>query len=262
MIPSGSRILKTLFVAILLTLVSFDCASEQQAGKDAANATSPLERPDYKKHGEEPRERLREVAQRRQIVYARLAEYLVQRFDVSDREGIGIDLGGGPGDLIINLAERTKRFYWINADINTWHARSFALDILDKNIAHRTGFIFADACALPFKNNYADLVVSRGSYQFWPDLKLGLSEIHRVLRPGGAAFVGRGVAPTMPEDEVRKLKEMKLIGGPKYDPDEDAGRFGRMMDEMNIREFEVIRHKSGDSTLNYGVWLYFRKASD
>jgi SAM-dependent methyltransferase len=248
-----------LIVAFFLILSAFGCASSPQTGKDLGKTAAPLERPDYKKYGEEPRAKLTEVAKKREIVYSRLADYLVRRFNLSEREGIGVDIGGGSGDLIIHLAERTGKFYWINADINTGYARSFASDILDKNIAYRTGFIFADACAMPFKDNYADLIVSRGSYQFWPDLKMGLREIHRVLRPGGEAFLGRGVAPTMPEEEAKKLAEMKLIGGPKYDPDKDAERFRKIMDELNIHEFEVIRHKPEDPTLNYGVWLYFKK---
>jgi len=49
-------------------------------------------------------------------VYAPLAEQIVSDFDLSEREGIGIDLGSGPGTLIVELCKRT-RMHWINADI-------------------------------------------------------------------------------------------------------------------------------------------------
>jgi hypothetical protein len=63
----------------------------------------------------------------------------------------------------------------------------------------------------------------------------------------------------MPEKEVRDLLGRHLAGGPKYDPDEDAARFRSIMAAMGVKEYEVIRHKPGDPSLNYGVWLCFRK---
>jgi len=119
--------------------------------------------------------------------------------------------------------------------------------------------VFADACALPFKDGYADLVVSRGAYEFWGNLENGVGEIHRILKPGGWAFIGRGFPPTMPEAEVRFLREKAGMGGPKYDPDKDAERFRGIMKQLGVKEYEVIRHKSKDPVLNYGVWLCFRK---
>ena len=228
----------------------------------AGEETFFMQHPDFHKYGQEATANLRNVTGKRQIVYENLAEYLVTRFNLSSMKGIAIDLGSGPGDLVIHLANKTENLYLINADINTWYARPFAEKILENSVAHRTGFIFADACSLPFKTDYADLIVSRGSYQFWADLEKGLAEICRVLRPGGIAFIGRGVAPTMPEDEVKKLAAEGLIGGPKYDADKDAERFSSLAKKLNIAESEVIRHKTEDPSLNYGVWLYFRKAGE
>ena len=57
--------------------------------------------------------------------------------------------------------------------------------------AHEAGFgnrvsaMYADAIDLPFRDNYAEIIVSRGSFHMWDDLKQGLSEIYRVLKPGG-----------------------------------------------------------------------------
>ena len=49
-------------------------------------------------------------------VYAPLAEQIVADFDLDKKTGIGIDLGSGPGTLIIELCKRTQltvllRFY-------------------------------------------------------------------------------------------------------------------------------------------------------
>ena len=248
-----------LISAALFLVTSMPVLSETQADQDSGGTSPSATRPDYESFGEGAAQKMQEVAQSRQVVYAELADYLVRRFDLAEKPGIGIDIGGGPGDQIVHLAKRTKQYYWINADINTWCARSFAINALKEKIAHRTGFVFADACALPFRDNYADVVVSRGSYQFWPDLEKGLSEILRILCSGGVAFVGRGVAPTMPEVEVRKLTRAGRIGGPKYNPDKDAERFRNLMQKFGIQQFEVIRHRAEDPNLNYGVWLYFRK---
>lgn len=254
------RMLKAgLMSAALFLVASMPAVSEPQTGGNSGGTSSAALRPDYEAFGEGAATRMEEVAKSRKVVYLELTDYLVKRFDLSEKPGVGIDIGGGPGDLIVHLAKRTRQYYWINADINTWCARPFAMNMLKENIAHRTGFVFADACALPFRDNYADIAVSRGSYQFWPDLEKGMSEILRVLRSGGVAFVGRGVAPTMPETEVRKLAKAGRIGGPKYDPDKDAERFRDLMQKLGIPQFEVIRNIPEDPNLNYGVWLYFRK---
>jgi SAM-dependent methyltransferase len=220
---------------------------------------SGLSRPDYAKFNAADAVRFNQVAKQRLQVYQRLAEYLIERFELTERPGVGIDIGGGPGDLVLELAARTKEFYWINTDINTWYARPFAEDALKRELAQRTGFVFADACALPFRDRYADLIVSRGAYQFWGNLEDGIREVHRVLKPGGWAFIGRGFPPTMPEHEVRALREKHVVGGPAYDPDEDAARFRALMPGLKVVEYEVIRHTPSPAAGSYGVWLCFRR---
>ena len=51
-------------------------------------------------------------------VYGPLAEQIVSEFELARKPGTGIDLGGGPGNLVIELCKRTRRMHWINADIN------------------------------------------------------------------------------------------------------------------------------------------------
>jgi hypothetical protein len=52
-------------------------------------------------------------------VYAPLAEEIVQRLNLAETQGLGIDLGSGPGTLIVELCKRT-RLHWVNADINPY----------------------------------------------------------------------------------------------------------------------------------------------
>ena len=52
--------------------------------------------------------------------------------------------------------------------------------------------------SLPFAASRFDVVASVGTVPFWPDRVAAFREIHRVLRPGGAALVG-GLYRFMPD---------------------------------------------------------------
>jgi len=47
----------------------------------------------------------------------------------------------------------------------------------------------ADGTTLPFSGGAFDRLVSFGSVEHFPDVGLGLAEVHRVLRPGGRAVL-------------------------------------------------------------------------
>ena len=119
------------------------------------------------------------------LVYEYLTAELVAALNLSERPGIGIDIGGGPGDWVIRLAQAAPGIYWINTDINPHYGGYFMQTALDSTVTSRVGWVPADAAALPFRDNYADVIISRGSFQFWPDLAAGIAEIRRVLKPGG-----------------------------------------------------------------------------
>ncbi len=124
----------------------------------------------------------------------------------------------------------------------------------------RVSAIQADACALPLRDNLADVIVSRGSLQFWPDLQKGLAEIHRVLKPGAVAYVGRGLPEKLPPETARKIREGQGEGL-KYDPDKTEQQFRDIMKSLGIENYRIYRPRPEHAEdLNYGVWLQFRKA--
>ena len=193
-------------------------------------------------------------------VYAPLAEQLASDFNLREKEGVGIDLGSGPGTLILELCRRT-RMHWINADINPDVFPSFFRRASELGLGGRVSAVLADAQALPFHDNYADIVVSRGSFHFWEDKTSGFREIYRVLKPGAAAYIGRGFSKNLPVDTARAIraKQGKKM---KYDPAETAEELRHIMAALEIETFRIHRPSPpGSENVNYGVWVEFYKPS-
>jgi ubiquinone/menaquinone biosynthesis C-methylase UbiE len=191
-------------------------------------------------------------------VYAPLAEQIVEELGLSEKRGIGIDVGSGPGDLVVELCRRTQ-LHWINADINPYFFSHFLNLAKRYGVGHRVSAVYADAQALPFRDNYADVIVSRGSYHFWSNRRKGFREIHRVLKPGGIAYIGRGFPKKLPISIARQIRK-KQAGRIKYDRQKAAKDLRRLLDDIGIQGYRIHMPDppSGDS-VNYGVWVEFRK---
>lgn len=191
-------------------------------------------------------------------VYAPLARQIVKDFDLAETKGIGIDVGAGPGTLIVELCKHTK-MHWINADINPYCFTHFLRLAEVNGAAGRVSAVQADAKDLPFKDNYADVVLSRGSYQFWGDRKKGFQEILRVLKPGGLAYVGRGLPRDMPLETAKSIRA-KQGKSMKYDRDKEAAALRQIMADLGIKNSRVHLPKApGGADVNYGLWVEFHK---
>ncbi len=190
--------------------------------------------------------------------YPYLAEEIVDRFGIRDKPGIGIDIGGGPGDLVLELSRLTPGFSWIDADLNPFFARYLFQGALDRECPGRVSFIQADVHKLPFRSEYADVIVSRGSLQQWGDREKAFAEIYRVLKPGGKAFIGRGFSENMPLEVVKRIRE-KQGGGPVYNPADTARELEGIMKKLSISNFEIFRPRMDQRQVTYGVWVVFSR---
>lgn len=192
-------------------------------------------------------------------VYAPLAEQIVADYDLAEKStGIGIDLGSGPGELIFELCKRTK-LHWVNADINPHFFTYFFSEAEKRGFGNRVSAVFADAGNLPFRDNYAYIIVSRGSYHFWENKEMAFKEIWRVLKPGGVAFIGRGFARNMPVEIARSVRG-KQKNFPNYDPATEVEQMEKILQKAQINTFRIERPVPPDSEgIIYGVWIEIRK---
>jgi len=225
-----------------------------------ASAPAPLVKPCYKTFTQKGAAKFNRSAKGVLApVYPYLAEYLVEKYQLARKEGIGIDIGSGPGDLVLELAKRTESMYWIDADINPHYFEYFFQSARKAKLSHRVGAVFADAQWLPFRDDYADMFVSRGSLQFWNDKNEAFAEILRVLKPGGVAFVGRGFPKNLPLEKAQAVRSGQGKGGPKYDKAKTEAELRKVMEAVGVKHYSIILPRTDQSKVNYGIWLAFTK---
>jgi len=130
------------------------------------------------------------------------------------RSGTCIDIGCGPGMLAVELAQRSE-FKIIGLDIDPDQKPLFEKRIKEAGLEERASFVLGDAQELPFPDNSADAIVSRGTLTFIPDIGKCLKEVDRVLKPGGVAFLGGRYLYTSREHKITNESLHKIVADTK-----------------------------------------------
>lgn len=126
------------------------------------------------------------------------------------RQGICIDIGCGTGNLDVELAKRS-RFTIIGLDIDPDMKPLFERRIREAALQERVRFVVGDAQQLPFEDDYADVIVSRGTLTFIPDIGKCLREVDRVLKPTGVAFLGGRYLFTPQQHKISNEKLKQIV---------------------------------------------------
>jgi ubiquinone/menaquinone biosynthesis C-methylase UbiE len=119
------------------------------------------------------------------LSYAPLARKIMESVAPLESGSTIVDLGTGPGILSIELHKLLPQAKIIGVDLS-----SDMLEIARKN-ADEAGMSnyetrLGKAEELPIESNSVNLVVTQSSFHEWDDPRKGLSEIFRVLKPGGS----------------------------------------------------------------------------
>ena len=118
-------------------------------------------------------------------VFGRLNDEFARRMQSELDEGVILDVGCGTGVLACKLAKGNCRVFGIDASESM-------LTIATRNRQEEQvacDFRKAPADAIPFDDEYFDMVVSNGSLHDWENPVGALQEMHRVLKPGGRALI-------------------------------------------------------------------------
>jgi ubiquinone/menaquinone biosynthesis C-methylase UbiE len=96
-----------------------------------------------------------------------------------------LDLGTGSGRLATELAKTRPDWRITGTDISEEMLKLARQNAARRDLTPGIDFVNAPAAALPFVDDYFDLVVSNASLHLWTDPIEICKEIERVLAPGG-----------------------------------------------------------------------------
>ncbi len=186
-------------------------------------------------------------------IYPVIAEQVLAWSGIQD--GLCLDLGSGPGLLSVALAEKSNLSV-IALDADPAMAPIAQETAIANGLADRVAPVIGDVHWMPVRDATTSLIVSRGSIFFWKDRVQVFREIERVLRPGGAAYVGGSFGTAALRDEI--FAEMRRRN-PNWD--RDIARRSRMATPDTLRR-ELAASGVASSRIreeDAGFWGEIRK---
>jgi SAM-dependent methyltransferase len=148
-----------------------------------------------------------------------------------------VDVGCGNGAYLAELRRRGHRGRVLGLDLSEGMARH--------SRAHAPTAI-ADAQALPLRDGGVDVVLSLHMLYHVPDLDRAVSELRRVLRPGGTAMVATNGPGHTAEAKQIFVDAARRVAGIDVDLDWDSRRFhpaaardllATVFDDIDLHEF-------------------------
>jgi demethylmenaquinone methyltransferase/2-methoxy-6-polyprenyl-1,4-benzoquinol methylase len=100
-----------------------------------------------------------------------------------------LDVATGTGDLAIKFAERSNARKVIGLDLSDGMLSIAKKKIANTSYENRVEFVKGDSESLSYNDNSFDAITVSFGIRNFQDLKKGLSEIHRVLKPNGLFII-------------------------------------------------------------------------
>lgn len=179
-------------------------------------------------------------------IYPVIAGQIVVKTGIT--QGVCLDIGSSGGHLGIAMKEIT------DLQVLLMDKSETALTIAVNRIAEgghngRIKVLLGDVQQIPLEENSVDVAVSRGSVWFWEDKYKAFNEIYRVLKSGGAAYIGGGFGTAELREEV--AVKMNVINNGKWAEkqksirgDNSSELFAGILNELEL-PYEIVDDDSG-----------------
>ena len=181
-------------------------------------------------------------------IYPLIADQIIGRCGI--KEGICIDIGSGPGALAIAISKVTDLNIY-SLDIEEEMSHIAKKNIMDAELHHTIFPVNGDVHELPFPDDFADLIISRGSLFFWEDKETSFKEIYRVLKPGGWAYIGGGFG-----SKTLKNKIKQSVNNSRTDhiniPKISIMKLKLILNNIPLKNYQILNDNSG-------MWILFKK---
>jgi ubiquinone/menaquinone biosynthesis C-methylase UbiE len=123
-----------------------------------------------------------------------------------------LDVGCGGGQHAVEAASRRGDLRLVALDLSPVFLSRAKARARKAGVENRLEFTCASATDMPFEANAFDHVYSMGSIKHWVDLRKGLSECIRVLKPGGRLVVMEADRGCTFEDAERWAADTRVPG--------------------------------------------------
>lgn len=167
-------------------------------------------------------------------------------------EGVCLDVGCGTAVFTIELCRHSKlKIYALEKEKVIYKVA--CMNIEKERLTDKIIPVLDNAHELPFENEFADFIISRGSYHFWEDKVRVFKEIYRVLKKGGIGFIGGGFGRHVTEEEYNRMKSLR-----DHSLKEDAKAYSspdklkEVIKKAGISNFRVSYNRAG-------LWAEIRK---
>lgn len=190
-------------------------------------------------------------------IYPVISGQIITRLGIT--RGRCLDLGTGPASLAIAYTHQSLCTTWA-LDQSVMAVQVASENIARAGLAARILPVTGDVHALPFADESADIIISRGSLFFWYDLNTAFVEIARVLKPGGGLYIGGGFGSTELKDAIITRMEQREPGFGR----EVKGRLSKT-NKSNIKAALIESGLSSPAITNdiiedeTGMWVCLKK---
>jgi ubiquinone/menaquinone biosynthesis C-methylase UbiE len=142
-------------------------------------------------------------------IYPYTARQAMQAF--GRESGRVLELGSFAGGISFFLAEDYPGLELTIAADDGAYLEYLKTELQERGLKERIRLINTPMANMALKSGSFDLVILRGAFFFIMDEPAILSEIHRLLSPGGLAFVGGGYGAHVPAELIDEIADQSRL---------------------------------------------------